>query len=45
MAFMTVSAGVETVFNWFVNVVTTGGFIGWFSINLTYVFFRMCCSM
>ncbi|KAJ6485637.1 general APC amino acid permease [Mycena sanguinolenta] len=40
MAFMTVSAGVETVFNWFVNVSTTGGFIGWFSINLTYVFFH-----
>ncbi|KAJ7777260.1 general APC amino acid permease [Mycena metata] len=40
MSFMTVSAGVETVFNWFVNVVTTGGFIGWFSISLTYVFFH-----
>ncbi|KAJ7663792.1 general amino acid permease 1 [Mycena polygramma] len=40
MSFMTVTAGVETVFNWFVNVVTTGGFIGWFSINLTYVFFH-----
>ncbi|KAK7031615.1 general APC amino acid permease [Favolaschia claudopus] len=40
MSFMTVSAGVETVFNWFVNVVTTGGFIGWFSINLTYVYFH-----
>ncbi|KAJ6474095.1 general APC amino acid permease [Mycena vulgaris] len=40
MSFMAVSAGAETVFNWFVNIVTTGGFIGWFSINLTYVFFH-----
>ncbi|KAJ7497989.1 general APC amino acid permease [Mycena galericulata] len=39
MSFMTVSAGAETVFNWFVNIVTTGGFIGWFAINLTYVYF------
>lgn len=37
---MTVSAGAETVFNWFVNIVTTGGFMGWFAINLTYVFFH-----
>ncbi|KAJ6606997.1 general APC amino acid permease [Mycena sp. CBHHK59/15] len=40
MSFMTVSAGAETVFTWFVNITTTGGFIGWFSINLTYVFFH-----
>ncbi|KAJ7708880.1 general APC amino acid permease [Mycena rosella] len=40
MSFMAVSAGAETVFNWFVNVTTTGGFIGWFSINLTYVCFH-----
>ncbi|KAJ7483172.1 general APC amino acid permease [Mycena latifolia] len=40
MSFMAVSAGAETVFNWFVNIVTTGGFIGWFAINLTYVFFH-----
>ncbi|KAF7317695.1 General APC amino acid permease [Mycena kentingensis (nom. inval.)] len=40
LSFMNVSAGAETVFNWLVNIVTTGGFIGWFSINLTYIFFR-----
>ncbi|KAJ7029785.1 general APC amino acid permease [Mycena alexandri] len=28
------------VFNWFVNVVTTGSFIGWFSSSLTDVFFH-----
>jgi len=39
-SFMNASAGAETVFNWFVNIVTTGGFIGWFSINLTYIFFQ-----
>ncbi|CAK5267222.1 unnamed protein product [Mycena citricolor] len=39
MAFMTVSSGADTVFNWFVYVSTTGGSIGWFSINLTYLYF------
>jgi len=39
LAFMTVSAGAATVFNWFVNLSTTGGFSGWFSANLTFVFF------
>ncbi|KAJ7580196.1 general APC amino acid permease [Mycena floridula] len=39
LSFMNVKSGGETVFNWFVNIVTTGGFIGWFSINLTYIFY------
>ncbi|KAF8628718.1 hypothetical protein AX17_005940 [Amanita inopinata Kibby_2008] len=40
LSFMSVSNGSETVFNWFVNLSTTGGFFGWFAINLTYIFFR-----
>lgn len=39
LAFMNVSSGAETVFNWFVNLSTTGGFSSWFSMNLTYIFF------
>ena len=26
--------------SWFVNLSTTAGFFGWFSINVTYIFFR-----
>ncbi|KAM6497265.1 general APC amino acid permease [Amanita muscaria] len=40
LAFMSVSNGANAVFNWFVNLSTTGGFFGWFSINLTYIFYR-----
>ncbi|KIY63201.1 general amino acid permease 1 [Cylindrobasidium torrendii FP15055 ss-10] len=40
LSFMSINSGAETVFNWFVNLTTVGGFIGWFCINLTYVFFR-----
>ncbi|PFH50305.1 hypothetical protein AMATHDRAFT_4122 [Amanita thiersii Skay4041] len=40
LSFMSVSSGSSTVFNWFVNLSTTGGFFGWFSINVTYIFFR-----
>ncbi|KAG6872319.1 hypothetical protein C0995_010922 [Termitomyces sp. Mi166 len=40
LAFMNVSSGSATVFNWFVNLVTTAGFTGWFCSNLTYIFFR-----
>ncbi|KAM6495241.1 general APC amino acid permease [Amanita muscaria] len=40
LAFMSVSTSASTVFTWFVNLSTTGGFFGWFSINLTYIFFR-----
>ncbi|KAI0358183.1 general amino acid permease 1 [Trametes cingulata] len=39
LSFMNVSNGAETVFTWFVNLSTVGGFFGWWSMNLTYVFF------
>jgi amino acid transporter len=39
LSFMNVSSGGETVFNWFVNLTTTGGFFSWLSMNVTYVFF------
>ncbi|KAI0714195.1 general amino acid permease 1 [Cerioporus squamosus] len=39
LSFMNVSSGAETVFNWFVNLSTVGGFFGWWSMNLTYIFF------
>jgi amino acid transporter len=40
LSFMSVSNGSNTVFNWFVNLSTTGGFTSWFVMNLTYIFFR-----
>ncbi|KAG7445116.1 general APC amino acid permease [Guyanagaster necrorhizus] len=40
LSFMTVSSGAEQVFYWLQNLTATGGFIGWFCINLTYIFFR-----
>ncbi|KAK0202454.1 general APC amino acid permease [Desarmillaria ectypa] len=40
LSFMTVSNGAEQVFYWLQNLTATGGFIGWFCINLTYVYFR-----
>ncbi|KAI0642018.1 general amino acid permease 1 [Trametes meyenii] len=39
LSFMNVSNGAATVFNWFVNLSTVGGFFGWWSMNLTYVWF------
>ncbi|KAI0035884.1 general amino acid permease 1 [Vararia minispora EC-137] len=39
LAFMNLSAGSTTVFNWFVSLATVGGFFCWASINLTYVRF------
>ena len=36
---MIVSTGANTVFGWFVNLTTVGGFIGWAVINLTYLCF------
>ncbi|KAI1786152.1 general amino acid permease 1 [Ganoderma leucocontextum] len=39
LAFMNVSAGAATVFNWLVNLSTVGGFFGWLAMNITYVFF------
>lgn len=39
---MTVSSGANTVFGWFVNLTTVGGFIGWGVMNWTYLAF--CAS-
>ena len=39
LAFMNVSSGAVTVFNWFVNLSAIGGFFGWWGMNITYVFF------
>jgi amino acid transporter len=39
LAFLNVSSGSATAFNWFVNLSTTAGFFSWFAINLTFVFF------
>ncbi|KAI0741392.1 general amino acid permease 1 [Daedaleopsis nitida] len=39
LSFMNVSAGAATVFNWFVSLSTVGGFFGWLSMNITYLFF------
>ena len=36
---MTISSGAATVFGWLVNLTTVGGFIGWWVINCTYLFF------
>ncbi|KAG1795908.1 general APC amino acid permease [Suillus variegatus] len=40
LALMNIKSGGATVFNWFVNLSTVGGFFGWGSINLTYIFFH-----
>ncbi|KAF8806851.1 general amino acid permease 1 [Phlegmacium glaucopus] len=40
LAFMNVSNGSATVFNWFGRLTTTSGFSNWFAMNLTYIFFR-----
>ncbi|KAF8806856.1 general amino acid permease 1 [Phlegmacium glaucopus] len=41
LAFMNVSSGGFTVLHsWFVSLVATSGFFGWFSMNVTYIFFR-----
>ncbi|KAI0792215.1 general amino acid permease 1 [Abortiporus biennis] len=39
LAFMNVKEGAATVFNWFVNLSTVGGFFGWWGMNITYIFF------
>ena len=38
LAFMNVSAGGETVFNWFVSLSAVGGFISWWAMNVTSIF-------
>jgi len=40
LSFMSVSAGADKVFTWFVNLSTTGGFTSWFVMNVTYIRFR-----
>ncbi|KAF9038572.1 general APC amino acid permease [Panaeolus papilionaceus] len=40
LSFMAISSGSNTVFNWFVNLSTTGGFTSWFIMNVTYLRFR-----
>ncbi|KAF9473415.1 general amino acid permease 1 [Pholiota conissans] len=40
LSFMSVSAGADRVFTWFVNLSTTGGFTSWFVMNVTYLRFR-----
>jgi len=37
LAFMTVAASAGTVFNWFVSLSAMAGFIGWITINTTYL--------
>ncbi|KIJ21072.1 hypothetical protein PAXINDRAFT_96019 [Paxillus involutus ATCC 200175] len=39
LSFMSLSHGAGTVFRWFVNLSTVGGFFGWVTINLTYLYF------
>lgn len=39
LAFLTISNGANTVFNWFVNLSTVGGFFAWLGINATYIGF------
>ncbi|KAG8861497.1 hypothetical protein FRB96_002946 [Tulasnella sp. 330] len=39
LAYMNVSSGATTVFNWLVNLTTVGGFFTWMAINLTYLRF------
>ncbi|KAG1871886.1 amino acid permease/ SLC12A domain-containing protein [Suillus tomentosus] len=39
LSLMSISSGAETVFNWFQHLSVMGGFFGWLSINLTYIFF------
>jgi len=37
LAFMTVAESAATVFDWFVSLSTMSGFIGWITINTTYL--------
>ncbi|KAG2065996.1 hypothetical protein BDR04DRAFT_1107476 [Suillus decipiens] len=39
LSLMNISSGAETVFNWFQYLTVMGGFFGWLSINITYIFF------
>ncbi|KAF8835977.1 hypothetical protein BDN67DRAFT_1072156 [Paxillus ammoniavirescens] len=39
LSLMNISSGAATVFNWLVHLSTAGGFFGWASMNLTYLYF------
>ena len=39
LAFMGISSGAGTVFNWFVNMTSIAGLMTWFGICVTYVRF------
>lgn len=39
LSLMNISSGAETVFSWFLHLSVMGGFFGWLSINITYIFF------
>ncbi|KAG2355226.1 amino acid permease-domain-containing protein [Suillus spraguei] len=39
LSLMNISSGADTVFNWFQYLTVMGGFFGWLSINITYIFF------
>jgi amino acid transporter len=39
LSLMNISSGAETVFSWFQHLSVMGGFFGWLSINVTYIFF------
>lgn len=36
LAFLTISSGANTVFNWFVNLSTVGGFFAWLGISTSF---------
>ncbi|KAL4802499.1 amino acid permease/ SLC12A domain-containing protein [Aspergillus unguis] len=40
LAYLNLSSAGTTVFNWFVNLINTGGFLSWMSICLIYLRFR-----
>ena len=45
LAFMNISSGSVTVFNWFVSLSTVGGFLCWLGMNVTYVNFCTCSPL
>jgi len=45
LAFMAVKSGSSKVFTWFINISTLGTFIGWWTINLTFLRFWAACRV
>ncbi|KAF9784365.1 general amino acid permease 1 [Thelephora terrestris] len=45
LAFMAVKSGSAKVFTWFINISTLGTFIGWWTINLTFLRFWAACRV